>query len=243
MIIWCDTETTGLNPVKDHLLEVALVVTDDDLVELASTSVVMQPVGVSIDSVQMDKVVVEMHTKNGLLTEIRAMEKGERQLIRRHEAEQQLIDFLRDAFRLVPPVAIEKCAHCGRGLKEHNFEIEMCVGGVDRPVPYCMADGYYNTQFHPKLVPAVSQTPLAGSTVSFDRSFLRQHMPKLESRVHYRSIDVSSLTELAARWAPEIYAARPKAEDGAAHRALPDILENIEYLRYFRRAGFVGSKL
>jgi oligoribonuclease len=237
MIVWGDIESTGLNPKKDHLLEVALVVTDDDLREIASASTIMQPVGIKIDSVEMDPVVREMHTKNGLLDEIRAMEEGKTRSVRRYEAEKMLLDFLRGAFAAVPPVESEKCAHCGQGKKKHEqqFVFENIPGAMN-----CKADGYHGSCFHPKLVPAVSQTPLAGSTIGFDRSFLAEHMPELLNKVSYRSIDVSSLTELSQRWAPEVYKSRPKEGEESAHRALPDVRVSIEYLRYFRGRGFIG---
>lgn len=239
MIVWCDVETSGLRPEKDHLLEVALVVTDDDLVERCATVVVMQPVGISIGSVQMDKKVVDMHTKNGLLDEIRALEKNTGGM-RLYQAEQLLLDFLTGAFATVPPVAIEKCAHCGRGEKEHEEKVHPLLSMMAR---LCPAEGYFSCSFRSKFVPAVSQTPLAGSTIAFDRMFLRAHMPKLHEKFHYRSVDVSSLTELAQRWAPEVYEARPKNPAGAPHRALADVRESIEYLRFFKRVGFVSSDI
>lgn len=93
--------------------------------------------------------------------------------------------------------------------------------------------------FVAQYVPEPGKTPLAGSTVGFDRRWLRRHMPVLESAFSYRSIDVSSITELAKRWAPAVYEGRPKA--GAAHRALADVRDSIEYLRYYRRCGFLAT--
>ena len=64
----------------------------------------------------------------------------------------------------------------------------------------------------------------------------------LESLFSYRSIDVSSLTEIAKRWSPTIYEGRPKAKpEEIAHRALADVRESIAYLRYYRESGFVGG--
>lgn len=74
-------------------------------------------------------------------------------------------------------------------------------------------------------------SPICGNSIGQDRRFLYRYMPKLEAYFHYRNIDVSTLKELAARWAPEI-------KDGfnkqASHQALDDILESIEELRYYR---------
>ena len=74
-------------------------------------------------------------------------------------------------------------------------------------------------------------SPICGNSVGQDRRFLVRYMPKLEAYFHYRSIDVSTLKELAARWAPEIKDGFKKA---SSHQALDDILESIEELRYYR---------
>jgi oligoribonuclease len=85
--------------------------------------------------------------------------------------------------------------------------------------------------------PAGSRPPLAGNTVATDRSFLARDMPELESFLHYRIVDVSSIKELARRWYPRAYFNAP-AKSGN-HRALADIQESIEELRYYRAAVFV----
>jgi oligoribonuclease len=82
-----------------------------------------------------------------------------------------------------------------------------------------------------------SRPPLAGNTVATDRSFLARDMPGLESFLHYRIVDVSSIKELARRWYPRAYYAAP--EKNGNHRALADIRESIEELRYYREAVFV----
>ena len=82
-----------------------------------------------------------------------------------------------------------------------------------------------------------SRPPLAGNTVATDRSFLARDMPALESFLHYRIVDVSSIKELARRWYPRAYFNAP-AKTGN-HRALADIQESIEELRYYRAAVFV----
>lgn len=81
------------------------------------------------------------------------------------------------------------------------------------------------------------KAPLAGNTIGTDRSFLAKHMPTLESYVHYRNVDVSSIKELARRWYPRAYYSSP-AKTGN-HRALADVQESIEELRYYREAVFV----
>jgi oligoribonuclease len=76
--------------------------------------------------------------------------------------------------------------------------------------------------------------PLCGNSIGFDRSFLREQMPRLLDCFHYRSIDVSSLTELAKRWHPSVYESRPGADTKPPHRALPDLENSIALLRYYR---------
>jgi oligoribonuclease len=87
--------------------------------------------------------------------------------------------------------------------------------------------------------PDGSRPPLAGNTVATDRSFLARDMPGLESFLHYRIVDVSSIKELSRRWFPRAYFSAP-AKSGN-HRALADIQESIEELRYYRAAVFVPS--
>jgi oligoribonuclease len=85
--------------------------------------------------------------------------------------------------------------------------------------------------------PDGSRPPLAGNTVATDRSFLARDMPGLESFLHYRIVDVSSIKELSRRWYPRAYFNAP-AKSGN-HRALADIQESIEELRFYRAAVFV----
>lgn len=82
------------------------------------------------------------------------------------------------------------------------------------------------------------KAPLAGNTIGTDRTFLARDMPTLEGYVHYRNVDVSSIKELAHRWFPRAYYNTP-AKNGN-HRALADIQESIEELRYYREAVFVA---
>jgi oligoribonuclease len=90
-----------------------------------------------------------------------------------------------------------------------------------------------------ELVPEPRRAPLAGNTVGTDRGFLARDMPELEQHLHYRIIDVSSVKELARRWFPRAYFNAPRKNGG--HRALADIRESIEELRYYRAAVFVPS--
>jgi oligoribonuclease len=87
-----------------------------------------------------------------------------------------------------------------------------------------------------EFVKEPGRAPLAGNTIGTDRAFLARDMAELEGWLHYRVIDVSSIKELARQWFPRAYFAAP-AKAGH-HRALVDIQESIEELRYYRRAVF-----
>ncbi len=82
-----------------------------------------------------------------------------------------------------------------------------------------------------------SRPPLGGNTVGTDRAFLARDMPTLEGFLHYRNVDVSTIKELSRRWYPRVYFGSP--EKNGNHRALADIAESIEELRYYREAVFV----
>jgi oligoribonuclease len=86
-------------------------------------------------------------------------------------------------------------------------------------------------------VPDAGKAPLCGNSVGTDRSFLARDMPDLEGYLHYRMVDVSSVKELARRWYPKTYFNSPPKKGG--HRALADILESIDELRYYRTTVFV----
>ncbi|MFF8773312.1 oligoribonuclease [Kitasatospora sp. NPDC015120] len=86
-------------------------------------------------------------------------------------------------------------------------------------------------------VPEAGRAPLCGNSVATDRGFLSRDMPALESHLHYRIVDVSSIKELARRWYPKAYYNSP--QKGGNHRALADIRESIDELRYYREAVFV----
>lgn len=182
MIAWVDIESTGLDEREGLLLEVAMMVTDDHLGNLAEISHVCG--GVTLESIRplMDDKVWEMHSKNGLLEVVP-------NALPVSKVEELLISFL-----------------------EKLFVDSITLGPTEE---------------------RLKKTPLAGASVGFDRRWLRVHMPRLESMFSYRSIDVSCLTELTKRWAPEIYELRPRSGD--EHRALSDIKGTIELLKYYRQ--------
>ena len=86
-------------------------------------------------------------------------------------------------------------------------------------------------------IPDARKVPLCGNSIATDRAFLARDMPELDTFLHYRMVDVSSIKELARRWYPRAYFASPPKHGG--HRALADIRESIQELRYYREAVFV----
>jgi len=81
------------------------------------------------------------------------------------------------------------------------------------------------------------RAPLCGNSIATDRSFIARDMPQLDAYLHYRMVDVSSIKELARRWYPRVYFASPAKRGG--HRALADVTESVQELRYYREAIFV----
>lgn len=90
-----------------------------------------------------------------------------------------------------------------------------------------------------RFVPTEKEAPLAGNTIGTDRMFVAKYLPMVDAHLHYRSIDVSSIKELTRRWYPRVYFQMPKKAGG--HRALADILESINELRYYRETVFVSQ--
>ncbi|XP_075748618.1 oligoribonuclease, mitochondrial isoform X3 [Rhipicephalus microplus] len=113
----------------------------------------------------------------------------------------------------------EACRKSHLTLKEAEDQLCSYVGGLVTP----------------------GQCPLAGSTVYMDRRFLQRDMPRLDSLLHYRIVDVSTVKELARRWFREEYyqALRLKT---ASHRAMPDILESIKELKFYRNKIFIAKE-
>ncbi|MEU9885176.1 oligoribonuclease [Sphaerisporangium sp. NPDC051011] len=86
-------------------------------------------------------------------------------------------------------------------------------------------------------VPEPKKAPLCGNSISTDRSFIARDMPAVDGYLHYRMVDVSSVKELVRRWYPRVYFASPAKQGG--HRALADITESVQEMRYYRAAVFV----
>ncbi len=88
--------------------------------------------------------------------------------------------------------------------------------------------------------PEPRSVPLCGNSIGTDRRFLATYLPEIEEYLHYRSIDVSAVKELVRRWYPKIAQARPQKV--GLHRALDDIRESIEELRYYREHVFIAPE-
>lgn len=174
-IVWIDCEMTGLEVEKDELCEIAVVVTDQELVaQDAGLQIVIKPSDSALEN--MGEFVTNMHRESGLLAELAGGMSCE-------AAEKEVLDYLR------------------RWISEPR------------------------------------SAPLAGNSIGTDRMFLNRYMPNLDSFLHYRNIDVSSIKELTRRWYPRVYFQLPKKSGG--HRALADIKESIQELRYYRRTVMV----
>jgi oligoribonuclease len=94
-------------------------------------------------------------------------------------------------------------------------------------------------QYIQRWVTQERTAPLAGNSIGTDRMFLNKYMPELDKFLHYRNIDVSSLKELTRRWYPRVYFQLPKKTGN--HRALADIRESIQELRYYRKTVLVEA--
>ena len=96
--------------------------------------------------------------------------------------------------------------------------------------------GRATLEFIRSHAPEPGSVPLAGNSIGMDRRFLAVHLPAIEQYLHYRSVDVSTVKELCRRWYPDVLTKAPEKAGG--HRALDDIRESIEELRYYRRVIF-----
>ena len=177
MLAWMDLEMTGLEPDRHVIVEIATMLTDDDL-ELIAEGPDLIVHATPEQLAEMDDFVTNMHTRSGLLDQITAS------TISLEEAGAQTLAF----------------------LQEH--------------------------------IPEARTVPLCGNSIGTDRRFLAAHLPEVEEFLHYRSIDVSTLKELARRWNPDALKTAPKKAGG--HRALDDIRESLEELRHYRQALFVS---
>lgn len=87
-----------------------------------------------------------------------------------------------------------------------------------------------------KHIPTPKTAQVGGNTIMMDRIFIAKYMPKVDEHLHYRSLDVSAIKEIAMRWFPDVFAAMP--EKTGNHRALADAIESIRELEYYRNILF-----
>jgi oligoribonuclease len=172
-LIWIDLEMTGLDPDNDQILEIATLVTDQDLNELACGPelAIATPLA-KLEA--MDDWNRTHHGRSGL------WQRALGSTVSLAQAQAQTLAFLQD--------------------------------------------------WVPERV-----SPMCGNSICQDRRFLARGMPKLEQYFHYRNLDVSTLKELAKRWAPQVFAGFSKT---GAHLALSDIRESVAELRHYRQ--FMG---
>lgn len=100
--------------------------------------------------------------------------------------------------------------------------------------------GKQTLDFLREHIPAAGTVPLCGNSIGTDRRFLAALLPDIDAFLHYRSIDVSTVKELVRRWYPKVYANAPKKQ--GSHRALDDIRESVEELRYYRQMVFKAEE-
>ncbi|TCJ79846.1 UNVERIFIED_ORG: oligoribonuclease [Dietzia maris] len=124
-------------------------------------------------------------------------------------------------------VPVVRDMHASSGLTEEIRESTVTIAEAEEQV----------LAYIREWVPVSGSAPLAGNSIGTDRGFLARDMPELNSYLHYRMIDVSSIKELCRRWYPRIYFGQP--EKGMSHRALADIKESIRELAYYRATAFV----
>ncbi len=132
-----------------------------------------------------------------------------------------------------PAEALEQMVPFVRDMHTSSGLLEELDGGVT------LAEAEQQVLAYVREQCGEHRPPLAGNSVATDRAFISRDMPDLESFLHYRIVDVSSIKELSRRWFPRAYYNAPAK--GGNHRALADIQESIEELRYYREAVFVPA--
>ena len=127
----------------------------------------------------------------------------------------------------MPPVVEEM--HRSSGLTEQILASHVTIEQAEQQVLTWLST----------YVEEPRKAPLCGNSIATDRGFIARDMPALDAFLHYRMVDVSSVKELARRWYPRAYYNSPKKAGG--HRALADILESVQELRYYRATVFVPA--
>lgn len=134
-----------------------------------------------------------------------------------------------------PDLVIHQPDEILAGMDDWNKKHHGGSGLIERVKTSTITDGDAEAQtlaFIDLHVSAKERPVLAGNSIHQDRRFIRRFMPMLDARLHYRMVDVSTIKELARRWYPQILAKQPQKNE--SHRALDDIRESIDELRYYR---------
>lgn len=131
-----------------------------------------------------------------------------------------------------PPEAVDQMSDVVRDMHTTSGLLADLPGGITLAEASEAVLGY--VRHHVK---EPRQVPLCGNSIATDRWFIARDMPELDAYLHYRMVDVSSIKELARRWYPRVYFNSPDKHGG--HRALADITESVNELRYYREAVFV----
>jgi oligoribonuclease len=148
------------------------------------------------------------------------------------DAELTLLDEGVDVIIKPPAEALATMPEVVRDMHTSSGLLEELPGGVTLAEAQDIVLSYIRGHVaEPKRV------PLCGNSIATDRTFIARDMPELDGYLHYRMVDVSSIKELARRWYPRAYFATPAKHGG--HRALADIRESVQELRYYREAVFV----
>ncbi len=132
-----------------------------------------------------------------------------------------------------PAEALDQMAGVVREMHTASGLLDELPGGITLAEAQEQVLGYVR-----RHVPEPRRVPLCGNSIATDRAFLARDMPELDAYLHYRMVDVSSIKELARRWYPRVYFASPPKHGG--HRALADVKESVQELRYYREAVFVA---
>jgi oligoribonuclease len=148
------------------------------------------------------------------------------------DAELNILDDGIDLIIKPPAEALDQMSDVVREMHTTSGLLADLGGGMALPEAAEAMLGYVKTH-----VREPRKVPLCGNSIATDRWFIARDMPELDAWLHYRMIDVSSVKELARRWFPRAYFASPSKHGG--HRALADIRESVQELRYYREAVFV----
>jgi oligoribonuclease len=149
------------------------------------------------------------------------------------DAELNLLDDGIDLIIKPPAEALVSMPDVVREMHTKSGLLDELAGGIALAEAQELVLGYVRGHIsEPRRV------PLCGNSIATDRWFIARDMPELDAYLHYRMVDVSSIKELSRRWYPRAYFASPAKHGG--HRALADIRESVQELRYYREAVFVA---